>query len=103
MDPSKVQQLPNITYRHTSHGSKIVSSVITSSQPIEIPQVFPDIIESPTGEKIHGDWTKIPSLSERSIVIKSAKLQPKSPPIIQSSEHKNNNNKGLAKNNNKKK
>lgn len=75
MEPSKVQQLPDITYRHTSHGSKLVSSVLTA--PIEIPQVFPDIITTSTGQKIHGDWTKIPSLSDRSIVIKSG---PKSHP-----------------------
>ena len=95
MDPSKIQQLPNITYRHSSHGSKLVTSEI-SSHPFEIPQVFPDIITTSTGQKIHGDWTKDPSLSDRSIVIKNApKSSPKQTPLLQPIQ---NHKKGVGKN-----
>eukprot|EP00602_Paraphysomonas_sp_CaronLab_P000267 CAMPEP_0185031918 /NCGR_PEP_ID=MMETSP1103-20130426/19639_1 /TAXON_ID=36769 /ORGANISM="Paraphysomonas bandaiensis, Strain Caron Lab Isolate" /LENGTH=237 /DNA_ID=CAMNT_0027567609 /DNA_START=495 /DNA_END=1208 /DNA_ORIENTATION=+ len=57
MDPKAVQRLPNISYRHISHGNKLVSSV--SNAKVDIPQVFPN-----------GDWVDDPSLSDLSLVMK---------------------------------
>jgi hypothetical protein len=78
MSPSKVKQLPNITYRHISHSNKLVTSDLSlADRPIEIPQVFPDyIISRATGQRVRGDWTEDPSLSDITIVKKGPHPQP---------------------------
>jgi hypothetical protein len=71
MSPYKVKQLPNITYRHISHSNKLVTSDLSlADRPIEIPQVFPDFVISSTGQRVRGDWTQDPALSDISIVKK---------------------------------
>jgi hypothetical protein len=57
----------------------VTSDLSLADRPIEIPQVFPDLVTSPTtGKKEHADWTKDPALSEISIVKKKAKPSPSS-------------------------
>ncbi len=70
MSPSAVQQLPNITYRHMSHSSKLVSSVPHLAASPEIPQVFTDYYLK-DGQRVRGDWTTDPSLTALSLVIKA--------------------------------
>lgn len=56
MSPPAVQQLPNVSYHHLSHGSALVSS--DPSKKTLIPQVFPA-----------GNWTSDQHLSSRSAAI----------------------------------
>jgi hypothetical protein len=79
MSPSAVQQLPNISYRHMSHSSKLVSSVPHLAASPEIPQVFTDYYMK-DGQRVRGDWTTDPSLTSLSLVIKG-KQNPSHPQL----------------------
>lgn len=56
MSPQAVQQLPNITYHHMSHGNSLVSSDPTKKT--MIPQFFPS-----------GNWTEMQILTAKSSAI----------------------------------
>jgi hypothetical protein len=66
MSPQLVQQLPNVSYHHLSHGSALVTS--DPEKKTQIPQVFPS-----------GNWTVNKLLSTKSFAITFKKPKPGPP------------------------